>query len=480
MANNLTNLRKQKIDEFKQLVKIAERRTLSSSEKARIDQIEEIIKLYDEIIEPKSPHKRMKLFREMRIDVLDSMDKLRNDVEFENRELNKEEQKRMREFEEVVDALEEELKGLEKQEKISLNKVMKIKKTFEKKPESESESKYLDFEIKTSVPVNRAMPATDFVLRNYDIEEEMQKVDVYSVIAGLGGRKYQADSPVNGALDEVQRSLSGSALLNPFLSAQLLDGGLAKSRLVQAGMKTFVMEEGSHKFAKITQYPELEWKAELAATTERSVVFSPVTFEAKTLRGWIQIGGETLMDAMNIEQQLRTIFSRAIAYGVDSAGLFGAGGEAPLGITNYVGVPTVAWDTALGNYDAFLDAQKLVWDENGPDLSATILSPRALIQLAKLKGTNELQPVAPPSLLQNHKFLQTSKIAPNGDDETIAVMGGFESLNLGVRLQAEIMLTPVVAETFGYKMLAVFRGDLQPSRVEDFAVITGVTPPVEP
>jgi hypothetical protein len=55
-------------------------------------------------------------------------------------------------------------------------------------------------------------------------------------------------------------------------------------------------------------------------------------------------------------------------------------------------------------------------------------------------------------------------------------MGGFNSLNLGVALEAEIILTPAEDETLSYNMLAVFGGDFQPNRVEDFAKITKVHP----
>ena len=417
--------------------------------------------------------KTLKIAKENRGDKLDEFEALTTIAG--TRSLTDEETKKLNQIEKDIRVLDLEIENLEKTQGNSLHKakIKAMNTTFENIEETESMN--LDFQIAKRVPVNRAMPATDHVLRNFDIAEKMQKANVYSVIAGLGGRKYQAGSVTDYALEQTKRSLTSSALLNPFLSAQLLDGGLSQSRLVQAGMKTFVMQEGTHKFARIDTYPELEWKAELAPTTERTAVFSPVTFAGKTLRGWIKMGGETLLNALNIEQAMRTVFNRAIGNGVDTAGLIGAGGaDEPLGVANYVGVPTVAWNSTLDNYDAFVQGQKLVYDEDGPDLSATILSPDAWSQLARAKGYAEYQPIRPPMALENHKFLQTSKIQPDGSDETLAVMGGFESLNLGVRLSAEIILTPVIAETYSYNMLAVFNGDFQPNRVEDFAVITDI------
>jgi len=393
-----------------------------------------------------------------------------------NRHYTDEEKDRIYRLERELEELNKTLAPLqaieEKSKKLAVQKSMKTNGI----EIDELEEKFLDFQIKKSVPVNRSMPATDYVLRNHDVEDWMQKVSVYSVIAGLAGKKFKAGSPTDNALEQVKRSLTSSALLNPYLSAQLLDGGLSKSRLVEAGMKTFAMVQGEHKFARIAAYPIMEWKAELDSTTERTITFDNVTFDAKTLRGWVQLGGETLQDAMNIESALRTVFSRALANGIDTAGLIGAGGAVePLGIANYIGVPTVPWNSTLENYDPWVAAQKLVYEADGPDLTATIMSPDAWSQIARLKGTAEFQPVQPPFFLQNHKFLQTSKIEADGSSETLAILGGFESLNLGVRLEAQITLTPVIAETFSYKMLAVFRGDFQPNRVEDFAVITDIS-----
>lgn len=342
------------------------------------------------------------------------------------------------------------------------------------------EKQSFDFQIKKSTPFDRARPVSDFVLRNFDVDDKMKKANVYAVIAGLCGRKYQPGSPNDYALDQIQKSsMSASALLNPYLSAQLLEGALSKSRLAEAGMKTFAMLSGEHKFARVATYPTLEWKGELDSTTERTITFDNVTFSAKTLRGYISVGAETMKDALNIETALRSVFSKALGNGIDTAGLFGAGGaDEPLGVANYVGVPTVSWNSTLDSYDPFIAAQKAVYEEDGGDLTASIMAPDAWSQLARLKGTNELNPVNPPFWMKDHKFLQTTKVPTNtgSGNQSQIIMGGFNNLNLGVRLQAEVILTPVIAETYSYNMLAVFRGDFQPNRVEEFAVIENVDP----
>lgn len=420
----------------------------------------------------------MDILKGKREDLIDKQDEYAGLVEIaESRHLTPEERKKEKNLHSEIRLLQQDVKELESNENRLKNLArLKMDNVISDFDEDGISSQY--FQIKKSVPVDRARPVSDFVLRNYDVDETMQKVNVYSVIAGLAGRQYKPGSPTDFALGEIRKSgLTNDALLNPYLSAQLIDGGMSKSRLAQAGMKVFNMLEGEHKFAKIDTYPTFEWKAPLASTTERTTVFSSVTFDAKTLRGWIEIPGETLVNAHNIESILQNVFSKAMGNGIDSAGLFGAGGaDEPLGITNYVGVPTFAWSDPLDNYDWLVHAQKLVHLEDGPDLTASIMSPDAWSQLVRMKGTAEFQPVPPPFFFENHKFLQTSKSLQTlgtGTQSEI-VVGGFSSLNLGVRLQVKLIMTPVIAETFSYKMLAVFMGDFQPDRVEDFAVVTNV------
>src|SRR5690606_31147851 len=101
------------------------------------------------------------------------------------------------------------------------------------------------------------------------------------------------------------------------------------------------------------------------------------------------------------------------------------------------------------------------------------------------KSASDELPIPPPWALsfmnngENFKFFQTSKVVQTEGDEgnnSTIFVGGFPSLNLGVRLQAEIILTPVSASTYGYDMLAVFRGDWQCERVTDLCLIEEVSP----
>lgn len=415
---------------------------------------------------------------EQRVQKEDEMKRIMTTCQDEKRSRTEAERLKWQSLKKEVDNLYTEIKDLELQEAIDQRTAKPVKQGDEnhhsENEEDETEKRFLDFQIKEKVPVNRKMPATDYVLRNYDIDQRMQKVNVYSVIAGLCGRQFPAGSATDYALQTEKRSLTSSALLNPFLSAQLLDGGLAKARVIQAGAKTFVMSEDTTKWVRVATYPTLEWKAQLASTTERTAAFENVTFEAKTLRGFITIAGEVLRGStMNVEQALKQVFSKSIANGVDTAALVGAGGDAPTGIENYSDVNVVSWNDNIDDFDAWVAAQQAIYEEDGNDINASIMSPDAWSQIARLKGTSEFQPIQPPFFLKDHKFLQTSKLSDPGQPTTIFT-GAWESLNIGVRLNAEIILTPVSASTYGYDMLAVFRGDIKPDREEDFAIIEGV------
>ncbi len=341
-----------------------------------------------------------------------------------------------------------------------------------------------DFTIAQKASVKHG-PITEWRLRNFDVNEKMQRANVYDVMIAMHPMAKKPTNPaIIHALDEC-RAATTSAMLTEYLSAQLLDGGLAKSRLAQAGMQTQVMEEGTKRFAKITTYPTFEWKAESAQTTDRTVVFDSVDMEAHTLRGFLNVSGEQVQDCHNIDAALRMAFRRSIANGIDYAGLFGAGGatEEPEGIYNYTNVNRHDLGAVPTGFDSFIDCSKLILDDNGELPDTTIYSPGSWALFNKLKQGTSNAPLPMPlyMTMQNsdkgHRFYETTQV-PDDLDETLyntcAFMGGFRSVNLGVRLQTQIILTPVQADRYQWSYLTVFRGDIRPYREEDLGVVDNI------
>jgi HK97 family phage major capsid protein len=314
-----------------------------------------------------------------------------------------------------------------------------------------------------------ARPLTDWYLRNHDVSERMQKANVYSVLGALATNKTH-DTATTHALDEI-RTTTGTGLLNEYLSTQLWSGGLSKSRLARAGMRTFPMESGTHKMAKVTTYPSFEWKAALASTTERTAVFDNVTFTAKTLRGYLNVGGELLQDGMNIDRALKRVMDQSAANAIDTAGLIGAGGDAPTGISGYSALNTYSnGGAALTSFDPLLEVTKLILDDDGDVPTAAIMSPRHWKQFNALKEATTNAPLHRPFAMDDLAFYDTSKV----QGASAVFMGGFENLYMGIRFGIDVAVSPVIASTFSYDYFMCFRGDFKPEREQDFGAITGI------
>jgi HK97 family phage major capsid protein len=332
--------------------------------------------------------------------------------------------------------------------------------------------------------VDKARPISDWYLRNFDVKEEMQKADVYRLIRSLATGK-APDTATSHALNET-RSVSGTALLNPYLGAQLWDGLLPKTRLGQAGMKTIPLLSNQHKFAKITAYPTFEWKAESASTTDKTATFANVTFDAKTLRGFVRTSGELLQDGLNTEQALKQVINKSAAGSVDSAGLIGSGsGAEPKGVINYTNINTYTMTGSNGSnissYDPFIEAYKLILDDNGEMPTAAIMNPREWATINKFKTTSVDAYRELPTSLKDLLILETSKMPINltkgaSSNCGAIIFGGFDSLYLGQRLDITIQVSPVITSTYEYDIFMAFRGDFQAAREEDFGMINGINP----
>lgn len=331
-------------------------------------------------------------------------------------------------------------------------------------------------------PENRQTPAADFVLRNYNVSPQVQKASVWKVLRAMHPLvKTKLDAPTKAALDEC-RAATGTALLTEFLSAQLLDGGLSQSHCAALGMQSFAMVEGEHRFAKISTYPVGEWLGEYAQSSDKSVVFSSVDFDAKTLRFFCNVSGELAQDGANFDRSMRQVFTKTIGNSIDTAALIGAGtADEPEGIANYTNVNK--WtSTTLESYDDWVYAIRMILEDDGvlEDITGTIMHPNVWRDLALIKGQTDLISVPPPWFLANHQFKVTSKIPTNlgiPENLTEIFIGGWRSLMLGVRLQTSVIISPVQSDRFQYSYMGVFRGDIKPEREENFALIQSVYSP---
>ena len=129
---------------------------------------------------------------------------------------------------------------------------------------------------------------------------------------------------------------TGTTLIPTELSAQVID--LARPKMSLEGIPIIPMTTNNLTIAKIVSDPQLEFKEELAETTESEMTFAPVELKSKTIYGLMKVSLELLESATNIEQVITQAMANAIAQAVDKAGLYGKGDKEPLGITKVDGI----------------------------------------------------------------------------------------------------------------------------------------------
>lgn len=417
---------------------------------------------------------------EERGEKLDTLDALVDKMAKQKRDFNKDEQR-------TYDETKKEIESISNRIEILREKLEREKKEiggYSSEPQKEDEEqRTFQYFKKTKDDPNKKYQ--QFVLRNKNVNPIMEKVDVFKYMRALATGKTFGDRAISHAMDET-RSVTGTGILNDYLSAQLWDSALPKTRLAQAGMQTIPLENGTHKIAKATTLPSFEWKSELSPTTERTAVFDNVTFNAKTLRGYCRISGELLMDGINTDAAIRRVMSTAAANEIDRAGLVGSGvGAEPAGLLNLANINEYDLGTngaQITSHDPFIEGMKLVLEDSGPMPSHCILSPRTWATVAKFKEATTNAPMGYPMALNQVTFLETAQV-PNtyssgsaSSTLSVAFLGGFDSYYLGTRLDTTVMVTPVVADEYAYDFLLAFRGDFQASREEDMSIITHILP----
>jgi HK97 family phage major capsid protein len=335
--------------------------------------------------------------------------------------------------------------------------------------EAQGASPVFSFSIKKKKSTNtRHGPISRWVLENFDVPEAAQSARVEDVLAALCTG--QPKNAATAAAMMTMKSVTGTALLTEFLSAQLWETGISKSHLANSGMQSFLMDEPTVRFPKIVTYPDLEWKPENAQTTDRTVTIEGVQRTAKTLRGFCTVSGELMQDGHGIGGAIRRAFAVSVGNSVDEAGLAGTGDgdDQPLGIINYSNASEFSHGQAdIESFDPLLYTIKAILDNDGEVPDTSIMSPKTWLAIQLLKTDSELNPLNPPPALVGHMYKETTKM-PNDK----IVMGNFRSLHLGIRLNTQVIISPVLSDTFQHNILGVFRGEFFPEREQDFGVLS--------
>jgi HK97 family phage major capsid protein len=272
----------------------------------------------------------------------------------------------------------------------------------------------------------------------------------------------------------------GASVLHPVIESQMLDAVRSLSVLTRAqGVQTLNFEGPNVIMAKINDDPIFESKAENAAFTAREVPAGDV-FDMKpfTIGTVVYTSREYAEDAADFFRFVELSVQRGLAAEIDRLFLFGAGTTEPLGITNISGINEVVATGSL-EYPHITEAWSKIANNNfEPNTFA--MNPRDMYGLTEVsKGS--LGYWGRPELLKNVDFLHSGVFPTNlgtGTDESIALLGDFRHVVVGIREGIRIETTTVADDTFKKHQYAIkvwMRGDVALLRPKAVTKITGLT-----
>ena len=270
--------------------------------------------------------------------------------------------------------------------------------------------------------------------------------------------------------------------------AEWTDAIRAQMVLQAAGMTTTTMNAGQVTSSRIISDPPVGWRAEGGSLNPGDPTFELQNLIAKSLAVRCQGTAELAQDSPEWGSQLMGVMTKALATEIDRAGLVGTGlSNQPRGIANTPGVGTLAGIGAMANYTPFVRGLQTLLEANNELASVdgnAIMSPRTWGDLESLQAQDD-QPLMRPNAIERMAFRPTTSI-PNDygedDDESIAIMGKFSDLVLGVRMEATVEVLKL--QTYASNLLLEYVGwtrvDFLVRRPASFLVMSGITPPVEP
>lgn len=271
---------------------------------------------------------------------------------------------------------------------------------------------------------------------------------------------------VRNALTSTDAAAGGVTVPEAVLD-EFIDVLRSKTRTVQAGARTLMLDEGNVRIVRAESDPTSGWREENAVVAEGDPAFSGLEFKAKTLASLVKVPVELLQDSVNIDRVLMELFAGALAVELDRAALVGSGvSPEPLGVWDTVGVNALTPDPVL-SYDALLDGWDAMSTANAEDPTAVILNPTALRTLRGLKDTTGRY-LRPPESLIETPLLGTTSLAADQ-----VIVGDWTKLVLGVRQQLRVQVhQQTFADRLQVAFIAYLRADIGIETAKSFAKFT--------
>ena len=298
-------------------------------------------------------------------------------LEAENRELAEketrtpEENTKVDEYLEKVEALEKEIDRAEKIERIATLTAARNGAVISKKEGDEVKNYSFGKAIREMVTLGH--------LTGYEAEMHEEAKRENPSLEGIG---------VPSMIINPRAALAASSSpVVPTDTTGFIDALRAKLVLAQAGAQFLTGLKGNVSIPKKTA-GSATWEGEVDASADAGMSLAAVTMSPKRLSAYQTLSKQLLIQSpYNVEQILRNDLISAIQIGVDAAGIEGGAASTPTGILNYTGIGSVAGGTngLAPTFANIVDLEKEVAVDNA-DLGrlAFLTNPKVR---AKLKQT---------------------------------------------------------------------------------------------
>ncbi len=296
----------------------------------------------------------------------------------------------------------------------------------------------------------------------------------------LGGKS----TDVRNALSEGTDSAGGYTVPTHLLE-QLIDLMRSKTRVVQAGAQTVMLETEETHIARLISDPVPAWRLEAAAVAESAPTFDRVSFTARSLAVLVKASRELLEDSVNIETALMNALAQALAGEMDRVALYGSGSAPePKGVYSATGVNVVDMGTngaVLSNHSKILSAVEKLSTANSAMPTAAIMHPRTFYTQAGFVATDG-QPLNRPAVLAPLPYLETIQVPIDQTqgtetDASSVIVGDFTQMMLGLRSTMRIeILRELYAEPMEFGFIAHLRADVAIAQPKAFTKIVGIIP----
>lgn len=296
-------------------------------------------------------------------------------------------------------------------------------------------------QTETKEPVKSFDNGAKIFTRNQKLSDVYKNTDNLSLGKYLRGAITGNWSDASKEQNEF-RSLStatSSVLIPQVLSSQIIDKARNESILFQSGVPMVAMESNNMTISRVKSDPIFGFKAEGAATTEKTMEFEPVTLKAKTVYGLVSVTMEALQSSTNLESIVRNTMAESIARTIDKACLFGSTEDEPKGILTYDDINTLSETAGLKNYNPFVKAIGAIRRANG-EPTAWALNADTDEQL-NLLADNTGNPLVIPDVVGKLNRMVSNQL-PNNEgteaNESTSIIYDPNSLLIG--LQSPVMV----------------------------------------